>query len=83
MEHRTSKPEYVGPILKTLDRLGSASEEQLLDEAFKLVQERLYPADYVMLPNGVPRWRNQMQNMLDGLIESGRVVKENGVLRLV
>jgi len=47
-----------------------------------LVQDRLHPADFIMLPNGVPRWMNQMQNMLDGLIESGRIVKEYGLLKL-
>jgi len=35
------------------------------------------------LPNGEPRWRNQMQHMLDGLIESGKIKKEKGLLRLV
>ncbi len=82
MEHRTSKPEYVEPLLKALKKLMSASEEQLLDETFLLVQDRLHPADFIMLPNGVPRWMNQMQNMLDGLIESGRIVKEYGLLKL-
>jgi len=83
MEHRTSKPEYVEPLLIALERLGGASEEQLLDEAFKLIQGRLHPADFSLLVNGLPRWRNQMLNMLDGLIESGRILKKDGILRLV
>jgi hypothetical protein len=82
MEHRTTKPEYVEPLLATLGRLGRASEEVLLDETFQSIKSSLYPADLALLPNGVPRWRNQMQNMLDGLIDSGRISKKDGVLRI-
>jgi hypothetical protein len=79
---RTSKPEYIEPILKALGSLGEASEEKILEQAFSLIQDRLYPDDFTVLPNGEPRWRNQMQHMLDGLIESGRIEKKNGLLRL-
>lgn len=79
---RTSKPEYIEPLMIALDSLGEASEEKLLEQAFALIQDRLYPDDYAVLPNGEPRWRNQMQHMLDGLIESRRIEKKNGLLRL-
>jgi hypothetical protein len=79
---RTSKPEYVVPIMDALGIMGVASEDELLDKAFSLIHGRLFPDDLTLLPNGVPRWRNQMQHMLDGLIESGKIEKKNGLLRL-
>ncbi len=82
MEKRTVKPEYIKPILDALHKLGSATEEELLDQICQEVQCRLFPADLIVLPNGEPRWRNQAQNMLDGLIESGVIIKENGLLSL-
>jgi hypothetical protein len=82
MEKRNVKPEYIKPIMDALFKLGSATEEELLEQTFQEVQCRLFPADLIVLPNGEPRWRNQAQHMLDGLIESGAVLKENGVLRL-
>ena len=79
---RTSKPEYVESLLSALAELGESSEDMLLVQAFTLMEEKLYPEDYTVLPNGEPRWRNQMQHMLDGLIESGRINKKDGFLRL-
>ena len=80
---RTTKPEYVEPLLDTLKILGEASENALLERTYSVIKLRLYPDDFAILPNGEPRWRNQMQHMLDGLIESGRIKKKNGLLRLV
>ena len=82
MERRTTKPEYVGPLLDVLGRLGAASEEQLLNETFQYMREELYPLDHAIFPNGEPRWKNQMQHMLDGLIEDGKINKKDGLLSL-
>ena len=82
MEKRTAKPEYIPPIISALTKLGKATEEELLKEIYQTIQDKLYAEDYVVLPNGEPRWRNQAQNMLDGLIESGAVSKEKGLLKL-
>jgi len=79
---RTSKPEYIEPIIQALTELRTAYEDNLLEQAFTLIRDRLYKDDYTVLPNGEPRWRNQMQHMLDGLIESGRIEKKDGLLRL-
>ena len=61
---------------------GSGSESDVLEAVFHNVKDKLYPADFVVLPNGEPRWRNQAQNMIDGLIEDGIIVKKNGKLWL-
>jgi hypothetical protein len=77
-----SKPEYVPFILKTLDNLKKGTEKQVLENVYESMKDNFHPADLVILPNGEPRWRNQAQNMIDGLIESGYIVKENGSLKL-
>lgn len=82
MEKRTTKPEYVEPLLETLKTLTTANEKVLLDQTYHSMKERLHPADFVQLPNGVPRWRHQMQHMLDGLIESGKILKKDGNLQI-
>jgi len=82
MQRRTTKPEYIAPIVEALHSLGSVDEDKLVEEAYKLIKDKLYPADFEVLPNGEPRWRNQMLNMLDGLIETGRVLKKDGLLSL-
>ncbi|RLI02832.1 hypothetical protein DRO31_03225 [Candidatus Bathyarchaeota archaeon] len=79
---RTTKPEYVEPLLDALKILGEASEDMLLEKTYSSMRERLYPDDFSVLPNGEPRWRNQMLHMLDGLIESGKIIKKNGLLTL-
>jgi hypothetical protein len=66
----------------TLDRLEAATEDELLTQTFQYMKDRMYPSDFVMLPNGEPRWRYQMQHMLDGLIEDGRILKKDGLLKL-
>jgi hypothetical protein len=66
----------------TLDRLEAATEDELLTQTFQYMKDRMYPSDFVMLPNGEPRWRYQMQHMLDGLIEDGRILKKDGLLML-
>lgn len=83
MEKRTSKPEYVEPLLETLRSLTSANEKDLLEQTYQSMKDRLHPADFVQLPNGEPRWRHQMQHMLDGLIESGKVMKKDGELKII
>ena len=79
---RTTKPVYVEPLVDALRLLGEASEDALLEKAYVAVYTRLYPDDFTVLPNGEPRWRNQMLHMLDGLIESGRIEKKNSLLTL-
>lgn len=82
MERRTTKPEYIEPLLVTLDRLEASTEDELLNQTFHLMRDKMFPSDLVVLPNGEPRWRYQMQHMLDGLIENGKVWKKDGLLRL-
>jgi len=79
---RTTKPEFIKPLMVTLDRLEAATEDELLNQAFQYMKDKMYPADFVVLPNGEPRWRYQMQHMLDGLIEEGNILKKDGLLRL-
>ena len=79
---RTTKPEYVEPLLNTLKILGEASEDMLLEKTYSHMRDRLYPDDFSVLPNGEPRWRNQMVHMLDGLIESGKIIKKDDLLKL-
>ena len=83
MEKRTAKPDYIKPIIDALTKLGTTTEEELLKEIYQTIHDKLYTDDYVVLPNGEPRWRNQAQNMLDGLIETGAVSKEKGLLKLI
>jgi hypothetical protein len=82
MEKRTTKPECIQPILDSLQNLGSTTEDQLLEHTYIVVKDHLHPADHVVLSNGEPRWRYQMQHMIDGLIESGIIVKKGGLLTL-
>ena len=82
MLRRTAKPEYVEPLLVTLGRLDAATEDELLNQTFQYMKDRMHPADLVVLPTGEPRWRYHMQHMLDGLIEDGKVLKKDGLLRL-
>ena len=79
---RTSKPEYGPYILKALNNKGKASMDEVLEETFRLMKPRLYPADLEELPGGVPRWRRQAENMLDGLLEDSYVVDCQGRLTL-
>ncbi len=81
MEKRTTKPEYVPFILSVVKHMMKSSKEQVLDEVFTAMEHKLHPADLVVLPNGVPRWRNQAQHMLDGLIENEQIQVVNGELR--
>ena len=83
MVRRTTKPEYVEPLMVTLDRLEVATEDELFNQTFHYMKDRMYPGDLIVLSNGEPRWRFQMQHMLDGLIEDGKILKKNGLLRLV
>ncbi len=82
MERQTSKPEYVQPIVDAIRQLDSGSEDDVLEAVFLLVKDRLFPADFMVLPNGEPRWRNQALHMIDGLVEEGIVIKKAGVLSL-
>ncbi|MFH1180247.1 MAG: hypothetical protein V1710_07800 [Candidatus Bathyarchaeota archaeon] len=82
MERRTTKPEYITPLLDALHRLGSSCEEKLLEQMYLDIENKLHAADIMILPNGEPRWRYQAQHMLDGLIESGLIIKKDGILWL-
>ena len=82
MERRTTKPEYGPNIAEALGKLGEASSEDLLTKVYTLMEDRLHPSDLVILPNGEPRWRNQAQHMLDGMIDDGYIVDKNGLMSL-
>ena len=82
MDRRTTKPEYGPYIAEALDRLGKASTNDLLAEVYTLIEDRLHPADHAILANGEPRWRNQAQHMLDGMIDDGYIVEKMGLLSL-
>lgn len=81
MGNRTTKPEYAPFIISVVNHLMKSTKEQVLEEVFSAMEHRLYPDDLVVLPNGEPRWRNQAQHMLDGLIEDGQIQVVNGELR--
>ena len=82
MERRTTKPEYGPYIADALGNLGEASSDDLLAEVYTLMEDRLHPSDLIILPNGEPRWRNQAQYMLDGMIDDGYIVEKNGLMSL-
>ena len=82
MERRTTKPEYGPYIAEALRKMGEASSADLLAKVYTLIEDVLYPSDQVILPNGEPRWRNQAQHMLDGMIDDGYIVEKNGLLSL-
>ena len=79
---RTSKPEYGPYILRALSSKGKASMDEALEETFRLMKPRLYPADLEELPGGAPRWRRQAEHMLGGLIDEGYVADSHGCLSL-
>ena len=80
MERRTTKPEYGQYIAEAFDNLGEASSDDLLAEVYTLMEDSLHPSDLIILPNGEPRWRNQAQHMLDGMIDDGYIVEKNGLM---
>ncbi len=82
MEKRTTKPEYAPFIMETVRHLMESSREQVIEEVFSSMEHQLHPADLEILVNKEPRWRNQVQHMLDGFIEDGRVIEITGVLRV-
>lgn len=81
-EPRTSKPEYGPYIIRALNNKGEAPVDEVLEETYRLMKPRLYPADLEALPGGVPRWRRQAEHMLDGLLEDGYVAESHGLLKL-
>ncbi len=81
MDKRTTKPEYGPFIISVVKHMMKSTKEQVLDEVFTAMEHQLHPADLVELPNGEPRWRNQAQHMLDGLIEDGQIQVVDGELR--
>ena len=80
MERRTTKPEYGPYIAEALGKLCEASSDDLLAEVYTLMEGRLHRSDLIILPNGEPRWRNQAQHMLDGMIDDGYIVEKNGLM---
>jgi hypothetical protein len=80
---QTSKPEYASFLLVSLRGLGEASRDAVLRRTRELMKDRLKPADYSLLHRGrTPRWVNQADHMLDGLIEEGFIDEKNSKLRL-
>jgi hypothetical protein len=82
MEKRTTKPEYAPFIVQTVRHLLESNREQIIVEVFSSMEHMLHPADLEVLVNDEPRWRNQVEHMLDGLIEDGVVLENNGLLRV-
>ena len=82
MDRRTTKPEYGPYIAEALGKLVEASSDDLLAEVYTLMEDRLHSSDLVILPNNEPRWRNQAQHMLDGMIDDGYIVDKNGLMSL-
>ncbi len=82
MEKRTSKPEYGPYIVDAMRILGPVDRDMLLAEVKRLMDDVLHNADMVVLPNGEPRWRNQAQHMLDGLVDNGVIIEKKGLLSL-
>jgi hypothetical protein len=72
-----TKPEYAEPILRVLEKKGvTISIDSLLEAVYQYMKHELTSTDHELLYNGaVPRWRNQAQNMLDGLVEEGYIVR--------
>ena len=60
--------------------MDAGTEDEVLESIYNMIKSRLHPADLVVLPNGVPRWRNQAQHMIDGLIEDCIIIKKEGKL---
>ena len=82
-EPRTSKPEYAPFLLASLRELGEAPREAVLRRTRELMDAILHPADCVPLHGGrTPRWVNQADHMLDGLMEEGYVEEKGPILRL-
>jgi len=82
-EPRTSKPEYAPFLLASLGRLGEATRDAVLDHTRELMEGRLHQADYALLHGGeAPRWMNQADHMLDGLVEEGFVEEKDAKMRL-
>ena len=79
---RTSKPEYGPYLLRALKNKGKASMDEAMEETLRLMKRRLHPVDLEALSGGVPRWRRQAENMLDGLIKDGYVAERHGCLTL-
>ena len=80
---QTSKPEYAPFLLVSLRGLGEASRDVVLGRTRELMEGRLKPADYALLHGGrTPRWVNQADHMLDGLIEEGFIEEKGSKLRL-
>lgn len=82
MEKRTTKPEYAPYIMSTVRHLLESTREQVIEEVFSSMEHQLHPADLEVLANNEPRWKNQVHHMLDGFIEDGRVLENNGLLRV-
>ena len=82
MKKRTTKPEYAPYLVSIIKHMRGVTREELLDEVYNVMEHRLHPEDLVVLPNNEPRWRNQAQHMLDGLMDDGVVIENNGLLIL-
>ena len=79
----TSKPEYAPFLLASLRSLGEAPRDAVLERTRELMEGRLHQADYALLHRWkTPRWVNQADHMLDGLIEEGFVEEKRSKLRL-
>ncbi len=81
----TSKPEYAYYILKVLKLYGGiATEDEVMDRVVEMMSSVLTEMDRLNLYGGkIPRWRNQADHMLEGLIEDRYITREGVMLKLV
>lgn len=81
----TSKPEYAYYILEALKIYGGiASEDEVMDKVAEMMAGVLTKMDRLNLYGGtIPRWRNQANHMLEGLIEERYITRRGVTLNLV
>jgi hypothetical protein len=63
---------------------GVASEDDVMDKVAEMMSGVLTEMDRLNLYGGaIPRWRNQANHMLEGLIEDRYITRRGVVLKLV
>ena len=81
----TSKPEYAYYILEALKLYGGiATEDEVMDKVGEMMAGVLTEMDRLNLYGGtIPRWRNQANHMLEGLIEDRYITRRGVMLNLI
>ena len=80
-----SKPEYAYYILKALKLYGGiATEDEIMDKVGEMMADVFTEMDRLNLYGGtIPRWRNQANHMLEGLIEDRYITRRGVMLNLI